>query len=320
MTPADVRAFPAVAGGSVTNRMPSNGSVRAGGDLRRSDEKARGPRDAGTSPDVARGPLITQSPTNGNVQEAENASASPAVVEGPLTTRPPSDGNAHLGVSEGENDESSTRTRGPRYPLFTKSSDLNMEEQWRRWLLQDIPEEDMKRRFGASWVPIGTPAKVDAAGAVPKADTSKTGPSGSAGGWRPSTDEDAEVGEVIETTLQGPHLEPKSHVQGRKERTWCSDEKESMSYLACFGTAMASAPQSIGAAALPARDLDGWKQVGITIDSGAAESGADPAAFPGYSVKRDERPVFIRVPRGNPLRTSESSPWHLSRGRGHCEV
>ena len=52
---------------------------------------------------------------------------------------------------------------------------------------------------------------------------------------------------------------------------------------------------------MPAREMDGWRQVGITIDSGAADSVADPRAFPGYGVKRHETPRFAQRATGEPI-------------------
>ena len=66
-----------------------------------------------------------------------------------------------------------------------------------------------------------------------------------------------------------------------------------MSFLACFGTA-----QCIAAA--PVQEHVVWRQVGITADSGAADSVADPGCFPGYEVKRHAQPVYYELATGEP--------------------
>ena len=67
-----------------------------------------------------------------------------------------------------------------------------------------------------------------------------------------------------------------------------------MDYVACF-----SKPQSISA--VPTQEFEGWRRVGITVDSGAADSVADPESFPGYSVRKHPRPIFYQSATGEPI-------------------
>ena len=77
-------------------------------------------------------------------------------------------------------------------------------------------------------------------------------------------------------------------------KSWVDRVEKDMKYLACFGKA-----QCIGA--VPARELHGWRHMSITVDSGAADSVADPECFPGYAVARHDRPIFYQRATGEPI-------------------
>ena len=67
-----------------------------------------------------------------------------------------------------------------------------------------------------------------------------------------------------------------------------------MEFIGAFGRA-----QSI--AAVPVKECEGWRQVAITVDSGAADSVADPECFPGYLVKTHPKPIFYQSATGEPI-------------------
>ena len=54
----------------------------------------------------------------------------------------------------------------------------------------------------------------------------------------------------------------------------------------------------IGAAS---KQLEGWTKVGITVDSGAADSVASPESFPGYEVRAHPNPQFFQSATGEPI-------------------
>ena len=87
---------------------------------------------------------------------------------------------------------------------------------------------------------------------------------------------------------------PEKTPERKGKASWADDEHCAMDFLACFGRA-----QNIGA--VPAQEHDGWRRVGITIDSGAADSVADPGVFPGYSVRKHDRPIFYQSATGEPI-------------------
>ena len=45
----------------------------------------------------------------------------------------------------------------------------------------------------------------------------------------------------------------------------------------------------------------GWTKVGVTVDSGAADSVADPESFPGYAVIDHPKPQFFQSATGEPI-------------------
>ena len=57
------------------------------------------------------------------------------------------------------------------------------------------------------------------------------------------------------------------------EGRWADEQDRYSSVLACFGKAQCIA-------ATPVQELEGWRRVGITVDSGAADSVADLVASP----------------------------------------
>ena len=67
-----------------------------------------------------------------------------------------------------------------------------------------------------------------------------------------------------------------------------------LEYVACFGMS-----QTINA--VPAAEHQGWRQVAITVDSGAADSVVNPDMFPGYAVRKHERPIFYQSATGEPI-------------------
>ena len=82
--------------------------------------------------------------------------------------------------------------------------------------------------------------------------------------------------------------------RSRRRRRWDDDVNDDLKFFACFGRT------SIGA--VPTQELEGWRQVAITIDSGAAESVADPKSFPGYSVRSHPAPRFYQSATGEPIK------------------
>ena len=62
----------------------------------------------------------------------------------------------------------------------------------------------------------------------------------------------------------------------------------------------------------------GWEYIpsGIMIDSGAAESVADPKTFPGYGVRRHERPIFYQSATGEPITNIGEQEVALVTGEG----
>ena len=107
--------------------------------------------------------------------------------------------------------------------------------------------------------------------------------------------EDAsQCGTVSDKTQQGTHTKakPPTHDAGRVR--WEDVESQDMKFMACFGKA-----SSISA--VPAQEHEGWRRVGITVDSGAADSVADPRAFPGYEVRKRLSPVFYQSATGEPI-------------------
>ena len=110
------------------------------------------------------------------------------------------------------------------------------------------------------------------------------------------------------TLLQGRSLDSKPVKSGGKQvrfgdvserealerasRSWSEAEARDLEYVACFGRA-----RSINTVPATA-ECDGWRQVGITIDSGAADSVADPESFPGYAVRKHASPICYQSPTG----------------------
>ena len=72
-----------------------------------------------------------------------------------------------------------------------------------------------------------------------------------------------------ETTANGFGKPARSRAKG----SWADEESRDLSFLACFGKAQCIA-------ATPVQELEGWRRVGITVDSGAADSVADLVASP----------------------------------------
>ena len=70
---------------------------------------------------------------------------------------------------------------------------------------------------------------------------------------------------------------------------WSDAEKRDLDFAACFGRS-----QTIRA--VSSTNYKGWRQIGITVDSGPADSVADPECFPGYAVTKHEKHV---LPVGN---------------------
>lgn len=93
-------------------------------------------------------------------------------------------------------------------------------------------------------------------------------------------------------TPSGAHIKPKL-TEGRR-RCWDGRRDADPEFLACFGKA-----PSIGA--VPAREHDGLRQVAKFVDSGAAESVADPGCFPGYQVTNHDVLVFYQSATGEPI-------------------
>ena len=117
--------------------------------------------------------------------------------------------------------------------------------------------------------------------------------SGSTSGCLPGADEAGRsCGTSSIKTPSGTHIKPKL-TEGRRRR-WGGRQDADLEFVACIGKA-----QSIGA--VPAREYDGWRQVAITVDSGAADSVADPGSFPGYQVTKHDVPVFYQSATGEPI-------------------
>ena len=76
--------------------------------------------------------------------------------------------------------------------------------------------------------------------------------------------------------------------------SWDPAARRDLEYVACFGKT-----QTV--AAKPVAGCDGWRRVVITIDSGAAESVADPRAFPGYDVKNHSQPILYQSATGQSI-------------------
>ena len=80
-------------------------------------------------------------------------------------------------------------------------------------------------------------------------------------------------------------------------RTHATAEAEDLEFLACF-----SRPKTISPVTSTGHEeLDGWRKVGITIDSGTADSVADPLSFPGYAVARHDGPIMYQSATGEPI-------------------
>ena len=87
---------------------------------------------------------------------------------------------------------------------------------------------------------------------------------------------------------QGKPTESKPSKAAGTGTGWSKDEVRCSQYFACIGRAASIS-------AVPTKDMDGWRQIGITIDSGAADSVADPRAFPGYTVSKHPSPIFLPI-------------------------
>ena len=72
-----------------------------------------------------------------------------------------------------------------------------------------------------------------------------------------------------------------------------SDHDSELDVIASVGNAESTS-------AAPIREIHGWRQVRITVDSGAADFVADPEPHPLYEVKRRGRPVFHQSASGEP--------------------
>lgn len=140
---------------------------------------------------------------------------------------------------------------------------------------------------------------VDAGGLTPRA----RGPSPSCGSTReslPGTDETGDCGNHLMKTLQGKRRKSTPSPSGEnhgsaKGHSWPDAERRDLEFVACFGKA-----QSVNA--VPVVEHEGWRQVGITIDSGAAMSVADPSCFPGYAVDKHPKPIWYQSATGEPTK------------------
>ena len=90
---------------------------------------------------------------------------------------------------------------------------------------------------------------------------------------------------------------------------WADAEQRDLEFAGCFGKA-----SSIGA--MPAQEHAGWRRVGITVDSGAADSVAAPDAFPGYPVKKHPTPIFYQSATGEPITNTGSQQVALVTNEG----
>ena len=108
-------------------------------------------------------------------------------------------------------------------------------------------------------------------------------PSGSDSGLAPVTDETAESPEHDQdATGQGTTSKPTSATP------------DGAGNVCCFAL-----PGSINS--VPQMEKEGWTRVGVTIDSGAADSAAAPESFPGYAVIQHSAPQFYQSATGEPI-------------------
>ena len=49
------------------------------------------------------------------------------------------------------------------------------------------------------------------------------------------------------------------------------------------------------------KEAAGWRRIGITVDSGAADSVASPESFPGYRIVEHIIPMFYQSATGEPI-------------------
>ena len=49
------------------------------------------------------------------------------------------------------------------------------------------------------------------------------------------------------------------------------------------------------------KEAAGWRRIGITVDSGAADSVASPESFPGYRIVEHITPKFSQSATGEPI-------------------
>ena len=60
-------------------------------------------------------------------------------------------------------------------------------------------------------------------------------------------------------------------------------------------------PGLIGNMNATSKEAAGWRRIGITVDSGAADSVASPESFPGYEVVEHPTLQFYQSATGEPI-------------------